>query len=154
MKAPMSLEMHLASQQWEGPLKEFFRVLQAEGVERHFHPHPLTDAQAERIARYKGRDLYYVLVDGRSVLGYGMLRGWNAGYDVPSLGIVIHPAARHAGLGLLFMRFLHVAAKRNGVNKVRLKVYPDNTAAMKLYTGLGYSFTHQEDKQMVGTVSI
>lgn len=133
-----------------GPLRQFFEDLVADRAEREFHPHPLTGAEATRIANYAGPDLYYSAVQGTRVLGYGLLRGWEQGYDVPSLGIALHPSARGTGLGRTFMHFLHAAARQRGARRVRLKVYAGNTLALGLYRSLGYHFEGEEAGQFVG----
>ncbi len=150
----MPLECHLLSPKWIGPLVEFFSALQQSGAEGDFHPHPLTPEEADRRCHYNGRDLYYVLVDDDRVLGYGMLRGWDQGYDIPSLGIALHPAEQGRGLGTVFMHFLHGAAKRRGAARVRLKVHPRNIRAIRLYTKLGYRFLGEEQGQLVGLVEV
>lgn len=149
-----ALEFRIVDKALEQPLAEFFRALRRAGDDRYFHPHPFTDEEAKRLAQYLGKDLHYVLVEDDEVLGYGMLRGWDEGYEVPSLGIVIHPAVRGMGLGKLFMHFLHAAARRRGASKVRLKVYPDNTNAVALYKGLGYTFQAEEAGQLVGFIDL
>jgi ribosomal protein S18 acetylase RimI-like enzyme len=137
---------------WQGALADLFRALRDAGDERLFHPHPLTDAEAARLARHRGRDLYCVLVEGGAVLGYGMLRGWDEGFDVPSLGVAIHPSARGRGYGERLTRFLHDEARRRGAARVRLKVHPDNAGAMRLYRRLGYVFQGEEHGQRVGVL--
>ncbi len=149
-----ALEIRIVGRTLEKPLAEFFRALRKARDDQYFHPHPLTDEEAKRIAQYSGEDLYYVLVESEKVLGYGMLRGWDEGYEVPSLGIVIHPSARGMGLGKLFMHFLHAAARQRGANKIRLKVYPDNTIAVTMYQELGYTFQSEEEGQLVGFVDL
>ena len=94
--------------------------------------------------------LYYIMVEGPSVLGYGLLRGWDEGYAIPSLGIAIHPSARSSGLGLSLMHFLHAAARRRGAAKVRLRVRNDNARAVELYKRLGYAFESSEENYYVG----
>jgi len=149
-----ALEFRIVDKTLEQPLAEFFRALKDAGDDKHFHPHPFTDEEAKRCAQYLGKDLYYVLIEGDKVLGYGMLRGWDQGYEVPSLGIAMHPSVRGMGLGELFMHFLHAAARRRGASKVRLKVYPDNTAAVTLYKKLGYTFQSEEAGQLVGFIDL
>ena len=149
-----ALELRIVDETLEQPLAELFRALKRAGDDKDFHPHPLSDEEAKRRAHYSGKDLYYVLVEGNKVLGYGMLRGWHEGYEVPSLGIAIHPSVRGMGLGKLFMQFLHAAAQRRGASKVRLKVYPDNTTAVTLYRGLGYTFQAEEAGQLVGFIDL
>ena len=148
------IECRRLGPQWKDALADFFRALQEAGDAQQFHPHPLTPEEAEKRAEYAGSDLYYVLVEGDSVLGYAMLRGWDAGYQIPSLGIAIHPSARGIGLGKAFMHFVHAAARRRGAKKVRLKVYPDNLAAVRLYEQLGYTFQIEEAGQLVGVLDL
>jgi ribosomal protein S18 acetylase RimI-like enzyme len=136
------------------PLGAFFQRLHEAGDERHFHPHPLTREEAERRVRYTGRDLYYVLTAESRVLGYGMLRGWDAGYAVPSLGIAVDPGERGRGLARLMMLFLHAAARRRGADRVRLTVGADNEPALRLYRELGYAMRSMEDGRLEGVLQL
>src|SRR5437868_120527 len=79
-------------------LAALFAALEANGDGRFFHPHPLTPQEARRRCADRGGDLYYAALRGSQVLGYGLLRGWDEGYPVPSLGIAVAPAHRGAGL--------------------------------------------------------
>lgn len=134
----------------EPQLAEFFANLSNDPQASMFHPHKFTDEAARQIATYTGQDLYYAMLYNKQMLGYGMLRGWDEGYEIPSLGIVIHSSARNFGLGKLMMLFLHAAARLRGARKIRLKVYPENSAAIRLYAELGYQFlTEKEDEQLV-----
>lgn len=150
----MTLQCHRLSPDWESPLAEFFAALAEAGDEREFHPHPLTAQEAKRLCEYAGRDLYYVMSEGRRVVAYGMLRGWDAGYDVPSLGIAVHPRERGRGIGRELMEMLHAAARGRGAPRVRLKVYPSNEPALRLYRSLGYTFHSEERGQLVGLLEL
>ncbi|MCL5961621.1 MAG: GNAT family N-acetyltransferase [Chloroflexi bacterium] len=152
--AESSIELRRLAPQWIGPLAEFFRTLRQKGDNIHFHPHPLTDEAASERAVSPGMDMYYVLLDRNDVIGYGMLRGWEEGYEVPSLGIAIHPAVRGQGLGRTFMHFLHSVARVRGAKKIRLKVYPENSPALRLYLSLGYRFEEKHDDQLVGFLDL
>ena len=148
------LAINSLSPAWEHALADFFQRLERNGDTRQFHPHPMTAAAARQLSHHRGQDLYYVLVDADRVLGYGLLRGWDEGYDVPSLGIAVAPELRGRGVGRGLMEFLHAAAQRKGARQVRLKVYPENHAAVALYRRLGYRFMAQEDGQLVGLIDI
>lgn len=130
------------------PLGLFFEKNSAEA---HFHPHPMTQSEAVRVCAYCGDDLYAVAISRGQVLAYGMLRGWDQGYTVPSLGIIVAPEARGTGLASIFTHFLHHNARLKGAEVVRLKVYPDNLRALALYRSIGYCFDgSMEDAQLVG----
>lgn len=136
-------------------LADFFAAICANEDDRFFHPHPFTSDEAQRLCRYDGRDLYLVAIDGPRVVAYGLLRGWDAGYEVPSLGIAVHPAERGSGIARAFMHFLHTCARRNGSPRVRLKVYPTNTSALTLYQSLGYCFNEKTaDGQLIGVLEL
>jgi ribosomal protein S18 acetylase RimI-like enzyme len=136
-------------------LATFFAHLEASGESRRFHPHPFTAEEARERAEYRGRDVYCVAVAGGEVLGYGMLRGWDEGYAIPSLGIAIHASARGIGLGRAMMLYLQAEASRRGAARIRLKVYPDNAPAVRLYRSLGYEFSEVlEHGQLVGMLDL
>jgi ribosomal-protein-alanine N-acetyltransferase len=140
--------IRLASAQRE-PLASFFAELVAAGVADTFHPHPFTAQEAARICSYQGRDLYYALLGNTGeVLAYGMLRGWDEGYQIPSLGIAVHPKATGRGIGELMMRFLHIAAIEEGAKEIILKVYKNNHFAVRLYERLGYNLEDLNDKEL------
>jgi ribosomal protein S18 acetylase RimI-like enzyme len=138
----------------EPALAAFFALVAGDPTASGFHPHPFTAEEAARVAGHRGRDLYLGLFDGSALAGYGMLRGWDAGYAIPSLGIYLAPAGRGRGLAATLMDALHRAAAGNGASQVRLKVYPGNIAAMRLYQRLGYVFSSEEAGQRVGLLAL
>lgn len=138
--AASCLELVRLTSEWCVPLLRFLRALEERGDARFFAPHSTDEETVRRLACHMEGDLYYLLVDGGEVLAYGLLRGWAEGFDIPSLGIAVHPAVRNLGVGGLLMRFLHVAAARKGATRVRLRVQRENGKAISLYSGLGYVF--------------
>jgi ribosomal protein S18 acetylase RimI-like enzyme len=126
-------------------LARFFEALKAHGMNQHFHPHPLTSDAAREKAAYSGKDSYFILLERGEILAYAMLRGWDEGYEVPSLGVAIHPDVQNLGFGRLMMDFLRAVALRRGAKKIRLRVYPDHQAAVALYRSLGYEMTREKD---------
>ena len=83
-----------------------------------------------------------------------LLRGWDEGYSVPSLGIAIHPVARGQGLGTLMMEYLHFLARQRGAITVRLRVHVENLRAIQLYQALGYAFVTEGDEYIVGKLQL
>jgi ribosomal protein S18 acetylase RimI-like enzyme len=136
------------------PLAEFFRELRGAGYGQWFHPHPLTDEEAESRCRYQGQDFYGVMhIPGR-IMAYGMLRGWDEGFAVPSLGIAVHPAQRRNRLGRTMLEWLHCAARFRRADQVRLTVCRDNRAAIALYESAGYAFSELDDNRLLGTIQL
>ncbi|PDW04024.1 GNAT family N-acetyltransferase [Candidatus Viridilinea mediisalina] len=132
----------------------FLADAEASGAAHFFHPHDFSATEAQRICTYTGQDAYYALWIGQRIAVYGMLRGWDSGYDMPSLGVIVSSQDRRQGLGQLFMSFLHCAAKLHGAQRIRLKVYPENEPALHLYQQLGYQFTASEAGQLVGYIEL
>jgi len=137
---------------WIDKLIIFFESIHPSSNYKYFHPHPFDKEKAQELGYYKGRDLYFVQTIQKEICGYGMLRGWDEGYKIPSLGILIHSAHKGKGLGKEFMFFLHEQARKRGAKKIKLKVYPENTRAIHLYQKLGYSFSGKEYGQLIGCV--
>jgi ribosomal protein S18 acetylase RimI-like enzyme len=150
-----ALEVRRLTAEWKQSLLAFFRALEKAKDVEYFQPHPFTDEAVERILCTTRKDLYYVLVDGEEVLAYGMLRGWDEGYEIPSLGIAVHPRFRSNGLGRFFMHFLRAAARFRGAQKVRLRVHSQNATAARLYESLGYEFRSDGDgRHLVGVLEL
>jgi len=126
-------------------LARFFAVLVAAEDDKFFRPHALDADTAKRIAAHQGQDLYYVAVEGEEIVGYGLLRGWDEGFEIPSLGIAVHPKVRGTPLARALMSFLHAAAAAHGAPAVRLRVSPGNRPAVSLYKNLGYKFEAEAD---------
>ena len=72
-----------------------------------------------------------------------MLRGFDEGYKIPSLGIIIHPNYRGFGFGKLMLNMAIIEAKLIGCKKIRLTVDEDNIIAKKLYKKAGFKFKNE-----------
>ena len=131
--------------EYSNALYQFFQDILLEKYDQWFHPHPFTKEYTEKITTYTGKDLYYAMISANTVIGYGMLRGWDEGYTIPSLGIAMHPQHANKGYGKIFMGFLHFIAKANHAPAIRLTVYITNTHAINLYSNLGYKLSESED---------
>lgn len=135
-----------------GGLVDLLAALVTSGEARAFHPHAFDRHTLEALCRPAAgpRDEYWVAVEDRQVVAYGLLRGWSEGYEVPSLGIAVHPSARGRGVARSMMEHLHDVARDRGAIRVRLKVYRDNAAAIHLYAALGYRLEPLNDREFLG----
>ena len=149
----MGLEIRRIDNKLEKPLCGFFHALTFT-LDQAVLPYPLTDEGAKACAEYAGLDAYFALMWQKAVVGCGFLRGYEKGYDIPSLGIVIHPDYRSIGLGTMMMRFLHTEARLLGASTVMLKMGPDNGVALRMYTGLGYEFREEQGNRIVGFLDL
>lgn len=106
-----------------------------------FHPHPMTAAYAKLIGKHAigpSQDVYLGVFWERRCVAYGMLRGWDEGWEVPSLGIAVKGTLRGYGIGRMLMYALHTCARLREAPAIRLKVFPENLRAKALYKSLGY----------------
>jgi ribosomal protein S18 acetylase RimI-like enzyme len=138
----------------EGLIADFFQILEEAQEGDFFQPHPFTSEQAAIIANYPGKDFYALVVYKGKMIGYGLLRGWDEGHDIPSLGISIHPVFRGAGIGLLLMHYLHAVATLKGAVNMRLRVNKINHRAKQLYEKLGYVFEEDNEDYLVGFLKL
>jgi ribosomal protein S18 acetylase RimI-like enzyme len=150
----VALEFLALGSDLEGGLGDLFEALKANGDEEFFHPHPLTRQEASGRCSYRGSDLYYAATCSGEVAAYGLLRGWEQGYKVPSLGIAVSPSYRGRGLARPFMVFLHAAAHLRGAPSIRLTVYESNAKAKELYRSLGYTYERLDAKQLIGRLDL
>lgn len=84
------------------------------------------------------RDIHVLGRVGREVVAFGMLRGWEEGFEIPSLGIAVARAHEGRGYGRAMMTALEGLALARGARQIRLRVDPDNGRAQRLYETCGY----------------
>jgi len=115
-----------------------------------FKPHELNWGSLKNIVLCKSQDVYIFMCNEKEIIGYGMLRGWDEGYDVPSLGILISEPERGKGLSIVLMDKLHEIAKNKKSQKVRLTVFKNNINAIKLYEKMEYQFEELNSDSLLG----
>ena len=136
-------------------LRRFFEGLASDAsAAALFHPHPFTAEQAATIANYGGTDYYAALLVEDEIVAYGMLRGWDEGYAIPSLGISVARGRRGLGLGRRMMEHLHAVARARQAPSIMLRVYKHNEPAVALYRHMDYMLTELNDQEWRGTFSL
>jgi ribosomal protein S18 acetylase RimI-like enzyme len=130
-------------------LELLFEQVVKDGDDKMFHPHPFTKDYISKIVNSK--DMYFLMLINGDVAGYGLLRGWDEGFEIPSLGIYIVKSFRGRGLAVQLMHHMHLAASLHKASSVRLKVYKTNQSAVKLYTSLGYVLQEYDRYQLIGS---
>ena len=155
-KRLLALECIKLTPRWTGKLVLFCLDLKERNDDFFFAPHAVDEAEINTMISRTKEDLYYLVVDNDEILGYGLLRGWDEGYEVPSLGIAINPNARRFGVARFLMEVLQAAARQRGAKKIRLRVRKENRIAINLYQKIGYEFeSHKaEDEYLTGVKQI
>ena len=105
-----------------------------------FHPHSFEKDYIDELCEKSSKDLFYCLTSSNKVIAYGILRGWDDGWDDICVGVIVRESERNNGYGELMMKFLCSVARLRSVKRLRLHVNPNNAAAFSLYEKLGYRF--------------
>ena len=135
-------------------LSDLFCALRANGDGNFFYPHPLTSEEARRLCRYFGLDQYFVATGNGRILGYGMLRGWDEGYDIPSLGLATHPDARSQGLSEFLMRGLIQEARNRRAPQLRLTADASRLRLIKFFVRHGFVFSPFKPGRLLGMLDL
>ena len=117
---------------------------------RFFHPHKLSWSILKNIILTKSKDFYGLFEDNNQIIGYGILRGWDERYEIPSLGIIIDKNYQGKGYGKQIMNYLHEISKKQGAEKIRLTVLKENYSAIILYKKLGYKLSEKDENNLLG----
>ncbi|MBS1238494.1 MAG: GCN5-related N-acetyltransferase [Deltaproteobacteria bacterium] len=132
-------------------LETFFQDINSPEYTKDFNPFPFDGERARVLCNYQGKDFYCALIRGsKEIIGLGMLRGWDEGYEVPSIGLCILKKYQCMGLGRLLLNFLEIVAAMRGNGRVMLKVKKDNQQAKKLYKNNDYIFSEYNDEYLIG----
>jgi len=110
---------------------------------------PFTDLSEENIRRIlseKKLDKYFGLFLNIDLIGFYMLRGFDAGYEMPSYGVWISSEYSNKGLSTLTLFHAFSFCKLNNIKTIMLKVHPDNTIAKSLYEKIGFEQTGIDEK--------
>jgi ribosomal protein S18 acetylase RimI-like enzyme len=150
MSLEAGVEFRVAGAGDEQMLTELF----ADIDETFFRPHPLTAEEARRLCSYAGRDVFALLLRSGRPVAYGMVRGWDEGYDIPSLGIAVRTDSQGQGYGRLMMSHLQTEAYKRGAKRVRLRVHRDNVRARRLYESMGYEYQGEDRGELVMTMTV
>lgn len=122
--------------------------------DNYFYPHPFSLDYIVFLIVKKTRDFYCVAKIGDSVVAYGLLRGWEENYEIPSLGVAVDRDFRHMGIGTFMCQYLHFVAKLRGCEKVRLRVNKKNIIAYNMYEKFGYVFKDNDEDHYEGILEL
>lgn len=129
-------------------LASFFQSANVPQVTETFRAFELSQSQAKWIADYEGNDNYFLALSDGEIAGFGMLRGWDEGYAIPSLGLFVSPTQQGKGIGKAIMKHLTETATQRGCERIRLTVDAINEKAVALYKAQNYKVdTEQSDSE-------
>ena len=78
------------------------------------------------------------------LIGFYMLRGWDAGYEVPAYGVLIDEKYRGLGLEMVSLEASKIVCRLRGATRMMLKMHPDNCSARGIARKSGFVKTGVE----------
>jgi RimJ/RimL family protein N-acetyltransferase len=106
---------------------------QAQSYIRFFTPFNFDEATITQLLAQCERDAWMGIYLSETLLGFFMLRGWDAGFEVPAYGVLVDEQYSGYGLARLSLRYAKSLCKLRRAPHVMLKVHPENLAARKLF---------------------
>jgi RimJ/RimL family protein N-acetyltransferase len=116
------------------------RLLQSQRAEyvAWFHPFAFDERTIASHLESAIRDRYWALESEGKLVGFFMLRGFDAGYQRPSYGVFVAEEAAGRGLARASLDYaLHWCATC-GIETVMLKVAAENDRARAVYESAGF----------------
>ncbi len=98
-----------------------------------FHPFDFDEAIITGILRERRQDVYEGIFWGGSLVGFFMLRGWDAGFAVPAYGVLIDEKFRGYGLAQISLRMAKIISTEKGAGRIMLKVERANVRAKAIF---------------------
>ncbi len=84
------------------------------------------------------KDQYLGFFIHEQLIGFFMIRGLDAGYEIPAYGVFISERYKGKGLARLSVEYSIGFCKLNQIQKLMLKVHPSNIQALNLYVRMGF----------------
>jgi len=90
------------------------------------------------------RDIYSGIFWQGSLIGVFMLRGWDAGYEMPTFGVLIDEKHRGNAFLNLTVDTAKLICRLSGLKRFMVKIHPDNTALRNVHR-MGFYQTGVEE---------
>jgi RimJ/RimL family protein N-acetyltransferase len=118
----------------------------------HFRPFAFDEATVRAQLERAQKDRFWgIKTIAGELAGFYMLRGFDEGYERPSFGVFI--AEQFAGRGLA-RQALDAATQwceEHGVREMMLTVFPENSAARRVYEEAGFAVAESRPERIVMT---
>ena len=95
---------------------------------RFFYAFSFEEADIARLLSARERDVYSGVFWRGRLAGVFMLRGWDAGYEVPSFGVLIDERHRGGAFMRLALDMAKMICRLSGAPRLMAKIHPDNVS--------------------------
>lgn len=111
---------------------------------RNFTPYNWRDDSFLNAYLNKNKDQFYGIFINDFPVGLYLLRGMDAGYEIPSYSNWI--SQKHKGFGLATLAFKHAytTCKLNRIKTIMVKMHPNNIKAREAMEKIGFSFNRND----------
>lgn len=111
---------------------------------RFFYAFGADETAIAEILKSREKDVYSGLFWQDALICVFMLRGWDAGFEIPSFGLVV--AADHRGREVLAVALeaAKLIARLAGADRMMCKVHPENVGATRGALRLGWIAESEE----------
>ncbi len=106
--------------------------------QQYFYPFSFEKDEIIKILGQAREDKYWGVWKDQRLVAFFMLRGFDAGYEIPSYGVCVAETEKGNGLLKLSLQFVFTWCKLYSVPKLMLKVHPENLAAKETYEKFGF----------------
>ncbi len=126
----------------------FSTMLSAQPPEyiQYFRPFDFDVETLVKLLEAAQDDVYMGFFVGSEQVGFFMLRGWDSGYAIPAYGVTISQSFAGIGLATLSLDASKTICRLRGVERLMLKVHPDNLTAKRLYEKAGFVQTGEDTR--------
>jgi RimJ/RimL family protein N-acetyltransferase len=136
---PVSLEIKRISANQAKELSELL-LKSSKEYSKHFIPFEFDLENVSTAIGKANKDMFYGIYVEKKLIGFYMLRGWDAGFEVPSYGVWIAENYSSKGISKLTLNHAISICRINLIKRLMLKVHPDNLVAKKIYENFGFVY--------------
>jgi RimJ/RimL family protein N-acetyltransferase len=108
-------------------ISDFMRSQSPEYL-RFFHAFGSDESAIAKMLSASGMDVYSGVFWQANLAGVFMLRGWDAGYEVPSFGVLIDEQYRGGAFMRLTLDTAKLICRLSGAKRLMAKIHPDNVS--------------------------
>ncbi len=101
---------------------------QPQGYARFFYAFDFDEDAIAKLLAERVRDEYAGIYWQGELAGFFMLRGWDAGYEIPSFGVLIDEKQRGGAFMRLALDMAKLICRLSGAPRLMAKIHPDNVS--------------------------
>jgi len=137
----------------EEALTRFFLENNRPEITDLFRAFAMDATSAKRICHGPRRDRYFAMYEGEMIVCFGMLRGWDEGYEVPTFGLTADHRSNGRGHGWRMWRWAIGLARDLGAKKLRITTDLKNAIILGMAAKLGFKQTRELPDERVEMIA-